>query len=221
MRAVASTEHLPEPLPSADGYTHLLGVPMDIVEQLRSLHLAALDGQMSLDTWKERHAHALADSEPTLDSAELRRLETQVNAVATSVTEDFDRFIFLAQLATNLRLLQTPDPERELQELEKPLNPLAGENTRSEIDRRLAALRAMTGRSGEADVYEPAARMFKALQVGTLEETYRWLQAAVAEDPSSSVQDLLTRAAIEVAEAKLELDRYDDLKGRPDDHRAR
>ncbi len=220
MHTVASTEKLPEPLPSEGGYTHLLGVPMDVVERLRSLHLAALDGQLSSDGWKERHAQTLSDSGPGLDSAELRRLEAQVNVAATAVTEDFDRFIFLARLATNLRLLQAPDPERELRELEKPLDPLAGENTRSEIERRLTALRAMTGR-GKADSYEPAARMFKALQVGTLEETYRWLQVAVAEEPASSVQDLLTRAAIEVAEAKLELDRYDDLNGRPDDHRAR
>jgi len=78
----------------------------------------------------------------------------------------------------------------------------------------------MTGRSA-AEMYHPADRMLKALQVGTLEETYRWLQAAIVENPASSVQDLMTRAAIEVAEAKMDLDRYDDLKNRPDDHRTR
>lgn len=217
---MASWVKLPDPLPNEDGYTQLLGVPMPVVERLRCLHTAALDGHMSVETWTERHAHALAGSEPAVDLVELRRLEALVNRVAASVTEDFDHFVFLGQLATNLRLLQTPDADRELRELEAPLAPLTGESTRSEIQRRVAVLRSMTGR-GAAEAYEPAARMFKALQVGTLEETYRWLQAAIAENPASSVQDLMTRVAIEVAEAKLELDRYDNLSGRPDDHPAR
>ena len=84
----------------------------------------------------------------------------------------------------------------------------------------MRTLRAMAGRA-TPEVYEPGTRMFKALRVGTLEETNRWLQAAVAEHPGASVQDLLTRAAIEVAEAKQELDRYDALKSGPHDRPTR
>jgi hypothetical protein len=217
---MASPANLPEPLPREAGYQQLLGVPMDTVERLRTLHAAALDGQLTSARWTARHAELLAGSRLTVDPAQLRGFEDQVTAAATSVTEDFDHFIFLNRLAADLRLLQAPDPDRELRELESPLTTLTGESTRAEIDRRVTALRVMTGRNA-AESYEPAARMFKALQVGTLEETYRWLQTALAENPGSSVQDLMTRAAVEVAEAKLELDRYDDLKGRPDDHPAR
>ena len=212
---MSSTEKLSELLPTEDGYTHLVGVPMDVVEQLRSLSKAALDGAISLSTWEERHAQTLAGSRPAVDAAELRRLETQVSAVARSVTEDFDRFAFLTKLSMNLRLLQAPNPDRELREMEEALPTLTGEDPRATVERRLATLQAMTGRSG-SDRYEPAARMLKALQVGTLEETNRWLRAAIAENPTASAQDLLTRAAIEVAEAKLELDRYDNLKARPE-----
>jgi hypothetical protein len=217
---VSSAERLSESLPSEGGYTRLLGVPMDLVEQLRSLSKAALDGEISLTTWQERHAQILAGSGPAVGAAEVQRLETQVNAVARSLTEDFDRFVFLSQLALNLRLLQAPDPGRELRDLQEALPTLFGEVPRATVERRLATLQAMTGRS-EPAMYEPAARMLKALQVGTLEETYRWLRAAVAQNPGSSVQDLLTRAAIEVAEAKLELDRYDNLQAPPDEPREK
>jgi hypothetical protein len=217
---MASPANLPEPLPSEAGYQQLLGVPMDVVERLRTLHTAALDGQLTSAGWTAQHAELLAGATLTDGPAQLRGFEDQATAAATSVTEDFDQFIFLNRLAADLRLLQTPDPERELRELESPLATLTGESTRAEINRQLTALRVMTGRSAP-ESYEPAARMFKALQVGTLEETYRWLQTALAENPTSSVQDLMTRAAVEVAEAKLELDRYDDLKGRPDDYPAR
>ena len=212
--------NLPEPLPSEAGYSHLLGVPMEVVERLRTLHTAALDGQLTSPRWQERHAELLAGSPPAADPAQLRGFEDRATAAATSVTEDFDHFIFLNRVAADLRLLQTPDPERELRELESPLATPTGESTRAEMDRRRTALRVMTGRSAP-ETYQPAARMFKALQVGTLEETYRWLQTALAENPAASVQDLMTRAAVEVAEAKLELDRYDDLKGHPGDHPAR
>ncbi len=74
----------------------------------------------------------------------------------------------------------------------------------------------MTNRR-KVEIYHPAARMHKALQVGTLEETYRWLQTALAENPAATVQDLMTRVAIEVAEAKMDLDRYDDFTNRPDE----
>jgi hypothetical protein len=217
---MASPANLPEPLPSEAGYQQLLGVPMDVVERLRTLHTVALDGRLTSSRWASQHAETLAGSPLSVDPAQLRGFEDQASAAAASVTEDFDQFIFLTGLAADLRLLQAPDPERELRELESPLATLTGESTRAEIDRRLTALRVMTGRTAP-ESYEPAARMFKALQVGTLEETYRWLQTALAENPGSSVQDLMTRAAVEVAEAKLELDRYDDLKGRPDDHPAR
>jgi hypothetical protein len=220
MHDVSSTGKMPDSLPSNDGYRQLLGVPIEAVEHLRELHEAALDGRLSADAWTARHAEVLTGAEPDVDSAELNRLEAQVKALAAAVTEDFDHYLFLSRLALDLRLLQPPDPDRELRDLEAPLSTPAGDSTRAEIDRHRVALRAMTGRR-EPDDYHPADRMLKALQVGTLEETYRWLQAAVAENPASTVQDLMTRAAIEVAEAKLELDRYDDLKNRPDDHRAR
>jgi hypothetical protein len=216
---VSSTGKLFESLPSDDGYTRLLGVPMALIEQLRSLYLAALDGDVSLAAWQQRHTQTLAGAEPDLDPADLKRLEAQVSAAAKAVTEDFDRFVFLSRLASDLRLLQDPDPGRELREMEEALPTLVAENPRAQVEQRLAALRAMTGRE-EAGDYEPAARMLKALQVGTLEETYRWLRAAVAVNPAASVQDLLTQAAIEAAEAKLELDRYDGLMDRPDDHPA-
>jgi hypothetical protein len=216
---VSSIGKLSESLPSQDGYTHLLGVPMDLVEQLRSLYTAALDGEMSLSTWEERHAQTLAGAAPDVDPGDLKRLEAQVNAVAAAVTEDFDRFVFLGALAMNLRLLQAPNPDRELREMQEALPTLTGEDPRATIERRLAVVQAMTGRT-ESNAYEPATRMLKALRVGTLEETNRWLRTAIAEDPAGSVQDLMTRAAIEVAEAKLELDRYDDLKARPDERRA-
>jgi hypothetical protein len=216
---VSSTEELFESLPTEDGYTRLLGVPMDLVEQLRALYTAALDGEISLDTWEERHAQAVAGLGSVVDAGDLKRLEAQVNVVAKSVTEDFDRFVFLSKLGANLRLLQAPNPDRELREMQEALPTLTGEDPRSTVERRLATLQAMTGRT-PSNAYEPSARMLKALQVGTLEETYRWLRAAVAEAPATSVQDLLTRAAVEVAEAKLELDRYDNLKAGPDEPRA-
>jgi hypothetical protein len=186
---------------------------MDSVEQLRPLYTAALDGRMSLAAWTEQHAAILTQTPPTLDPGALRRLEDDVTSMATGVTGDFDRFLFLSQLATNLHLLQTPDPERELHDLEQPSSTAPAENSWAVVKRRLSTLRAMTGR--EPVAYQPPARMLKALQVGTLEETYHWLQVAVAENPATSVQDLLTRAAVEVAEAKLELDRYDDLNRGP------
>jgi hypothetical protein len=216
---VSSPQNPPDPLPREAGYTHLLGVPVERIERLRSLYVAALDGRMSSSDWTARHASALAEMPPTLGPGALRGLEDQVNAMATGVTEDFDHFLFLSHLAMDLHLLQAPDPERELHDLEQPLSAAAGETSRAVVERRLAALRTMTGRR-EVDTYQPAARMFKALQVGTLEETYRWLRTAIAENPAASVQDLLTRAAVEVAEAKLELDRYDDLNGDPGDFPA-
>jgi hypothetical protein len=186
---------------------------MDSVEQLRSLYTAALDGRMSLAEWTEQHTAILAETPPALDPGALRRLEDEVTSMAAGVTGDFDRFLFFTQLATNLHLLQSPDPARELHELEQPSSAVLAENSWAVLEQRRAALRAMIGQ--EPVSYQPPARMLKALQVGTLEETYHWLQVAVAENPTASVQDLLTRAAIEVAEAKLELDRYDDLNRGP------
>jgi hypothetical protein len=220
MHHVSSTGKLPESLPSNDGYTHLLGVPIHVVDQLQDLADAALEGRLTSEIWTSRHAEALTGAALSVDLAELQRLEAQVNAAAAAVTEDFDHYLFLNRLAQNLRLLQPPDPDRELRDLEAPLATPTTDRTRAEVERRQTALRAMTGRSA-AEMYHPADRMLKALQVGTLEETYRWLQAAIVENPASSVQDLMTRAAIEVAEAKMDLDRYDDLKNRPDDHRTR
>ena len=204
-------ENRPAALPSAAGYTHLLGVPMATLERLRSLYAAALEGRRSLTEWTEQHAGLLAATPPALDPGALRRLEEEVTVMATAVTGDFDRFLFLSQLAANLHLLQAPDPGRELHDLEQPSSAVLAEHSWAVLGQWRAALRAMTGQEPSA---QPPARMLKALQVGTLEETYRWLQAAVAENPAASVQDLLTRAAIEVAEAKLELDRYDDLTRR-------
>ncbi len=217
---MSSAEKLFDLLPSNDGYPRLLGVPMTLVEQLRALSRSALDGEITLPAWRERHEQLLEQARPELEPGDLKRVEAQVSIVAAAVTEDFDRFLFLSGLGRNLRLLQAPDPERELRDLQEALPTLIGETSRASVERQLGVLRAMSTEP-EAEVYEPGRRMFKALQVGTLEETYRWLQEAVAENPGASVQDLLTRAAIEVAEAKMELDRYDDLNGRPDGRRAR
>ena len=140
----------------------------------------------------------------------------RAKAAAAVASDDFDRWLFLTELQRNLQLLQPPDPARELQQLEAALPTLAAEQTWPQTERRLQVLRALTGRI-DPEAYEPGTRMIKALRVGTLEETYLWLQAAVAQNPGASVQDLLTRAALEVAEAKLELDRYDALKDRPDE----
>jgi hypothetical protein len=188
-----------------------------VIEQLRALRLAALDGEMPLEIWAARHLEILTGFEPAVDPAGRERLVAQVGAAADGTTDDFDRFMFLGGLATNLRLLQAPDPEREFHELQEVLSTLSTELGRAKVERQLAAIRAMSrkGERSDDDVYEPATRMFKALRVGTLEETYRWLKAATADNPGATVQDLVTRAAIEVANAKLELDRYDDLKGGP------
>jgi hypothetical protein len=210
---------LPEPLPLTAGYATLLGVPMDVVEQLRSLHQQALDGGLSLRSWRAGHAEALAGHGPDVGAAELQRLTAAVDAAAVAAVDDFDHWMFLAGLLKDLRLLRTPDPARELQELEAAMPALTDRRSRLQAERELRTLRVLAGRT-PPEPYEPGARMLKALRVGTLEETNRWLQAAVTANPGASVQDLLTWAAVEVAEAKLELDRYDALKDRPNDSPA-
>lgn len=216
---MSSVHRLPESLPHEAGYTQLLGVPMDVVERLRSLHLAALDGGISLQAWTAQHAATLAGHEPDVDPGGLEQLVVQVGAAATASLDDFDRWLFLTELQKNLRLLLVPDPSRELRQLETSPPALTGEVTWPQSQRHLHVLRALTG-SSPPEAYEPGTRMIKALRVGTLEETNRWLQAAVAKNPGASVQDLLTWAAVEVADAKMELDRYDALQTRPDQRTA-
>jgi hypothetical protein len=214
---VSSDENLSGSLPTQPGYTHLMGVPVDVVEQLRSLHAAALDGGMSLSAWRAAHAQALAGCPPDVDPARLDRLVARAEAAAAAALDDFDRWLFLAELQQNLQLLRVPDPGREVQQIQAGLPALTEQQTRSQAERHLQALQAMAGRT-QPEPYEPGTRMIKALRVGTLEETNRWLQAAVARNPGASVQDLLTWAAVEVAQAKQELDRYDELKkARPDE----
>jgi hypothetical protein len=211
---MAITAKLPGSLPNEAGYTQLLGVPMEVIEQLRALRLSALEGELSLESWSSRHATILDGVDPLIDPAGRKRLAALVGAAADGTTDDFDRFMFLGGLAANLRLLQTPDPDRELRELEEALPTLSADLGRAKAERRLAAVRAMTAQDPSAP-YEPASRMLKALRVGTLEETYRWLKDAIAQDPGASVQDLVTRAAVEVANAKMDLDRYDGLNDSP------
>jgi hypothetical protein len=217
---VSSADRLPASLPAESGYTQLLGVPMDVVERLRSLHLVALDGGLPLQTWSARHAETLAGVEPDADPAGLELLTEQVGAAAAAASDDFERWLFLVELQQDLQLLQAPDPARELQRLHSALPAPTAEQPRSQAERHLHTLRALAGLRTQDEPYEPGTRMIKALRVGTLEETYRWLQAAVADHPGASVQDLLTRAAVEVADAKLELDRYDTLRDRPDQRTA-
>jgi hypothetical protein len=217
---VPNADQLPASLPTEPGYARLLGVPADVVERLRALRLAALDGQLSRDSWDREHAQALDGARLDVGADELRRLERQISAAAESAVEDFEQFLFLAGLALDLRALQLPDPERELLELQTGRSAAQAAESRATIDRHLAAMRTMTGRTGP-ETYGPGSRMLQALRVGTLEETYRWLKAAVEENPAASVQDLLTRAAIEVADAKMELDRFDDLGPHPEHPRSR
>ncbi len=215
-----NADQLPASLPTAPGYDRLLGVPTDVVGRLRALRLAALDGQLTRESWDGQYAQALDGIDVGAGRAELRRLESQASAAAEAAVEDFEQFLFLAELAMDLRLLQPPDPDRELQELKSGVSGGLGAESWATLERHRTAMRAMTGRT-EPQAYEPASRMLQALRVGTLEETYRWLKAAVEEHPGASVQDLVTRAAIEVAEAKMELDRYDDLSPRPESPRSR
>jgi hypothetical protein len=216
---VSSDHRLPASLPAQAGYTHVLGVPMEVVDRLRSLHLAALDGGMSLQTWTAQHAGALAGHHLDVDPGHLEQLVVQVATAATASLDDFDRWLFLTELQKNLQLLLIPDPSRELRQLEASPPALTGEQTWPQSQRHLHVLRALTGGT-EPEPYEPGTRMIKALRVGTLEETNRWLRAALAQHPRASVQDLLTWAAIEVADAKMELDRYDALQTRPDSRTA-
>lgn len=188
---MSSAEELSGVLPREAGYARLLGVPMDVVDLLQDLRRSALDGGMSWQAWATRHAEILARHPMDVDQPELRRLHARVTAAAARAVDDFDRWVFLSELQQGLRALRAPDPARAAR------------------------------RPDAAEPYEPGTRMIKALRVGTLEETNRWLRSAVAENPAASVQDLLTRAAIEVAEAKLELDRYDALEPRPDERSLR
>jgi hypothetical protein len=191
---------------------------MGVVEQLRTLYRTALEGTIDHETWLARHSETLAGHEPDVDDTGLDLLAAEVGDAAAAATDDVDRWMFLCRLQKNLELLRLPDPDRELRGLETALSTLTGEQSRADVRRQADALRAMkpgTTPGTTPPGYEPGTRMIKALRVGTLEETYRWLQAAVAERPGATVQDLLTRAAVEVAEAKLELDRYDALRSDP------
>jgi hypothetical protein len=197
-------------LPAGPGYEELRGVPARVLEELRDLRTAALDGEISAGAWVRRHAELLAPF-PSVRADDLDRTARSVRLALDEVGQDFERFLFLTALLADLRLLQRPDAAREVRDLAEQLPTAAGEQ-RGRLLRQIGVLR---GRDAEARrAYDPTGRMAQALRVGTLEETYRWLSAAVAENPGASVQDLLTRAALEVAEAKLELDRYDDLNSR-------
>jgi hypothetical protein len=217
---VPNADQLPVSLPTGPGYDRLLGVPAERVERLRELRLMALDGELTREGWEREQAKVLDGVRVEAEPAQLRRLEKQASDAAESASENFEQYLFLAGLALDLRSLQLPDPDRELAELQNGRSAALGAESRATLDRHVAAMRTMTGRT-EPERYEPASRMLQALRVGTLEETYRWLKAAVEENPGTSVQDLLTRAAIEVAEAKMELDRYDDLSSSPEPPRRR
>lgn len=195
-------------LPAGPGYEELLGVPAPVLEALRELRATALDGEIDAETWARRHTELLA-SFPSSRPDDLDRTARNVRRALEEAGQDFERFLFLTALLADLRLLQRPDAARELRDLADQLPTAAGEQ-RVRLLRQIGVLRGREAQPG----YDPTTRMAQALRVGTLEETYRWLSAAVAEKPGASVQDLLTRAALEVAEAKLELDRYDDLNSR-------
>jgi hypothetical protein len=184
----------------------LLGVPVRVLQELRDLRGAALDGEIPIDTWAARHAEIRAGFSPS-PIKDLEPTARSVRRALDDAGQDFDRFLFLTALHADLRLLQPPDADRELRDLADQLPSAAGDH-RARLLRQIALLRGDELTTGS---YDPTGRMVQALRVGTLEETYRWLTAAVAENPRASVQDLLTRAAIEVADAKLELDRFDDL----------
>jgi hypothetical protein len=118
---VSNADRLPVSLPTEPGYPQLLGVPMDVIDQLRALHLAVLDTGASLPDWQARHAVTLADAPPQADPAGLERLVAQVDAAAAASSDDFDHWLFLTELHRNLQLLQVPDPGRELRHLEATL----------------------------------------------------------------------------------------------------
>jgi hypothetical protein len=186
----------------------VLGVPPAVLDELRALRASALDGALGLAEWREAHAERLG---PAVDPEAVAAALAGVDAELAAAGEDFDRFMALSAQQVDLRLLREPDPLRELREMEEALPTLVAEVPRPLLDQRLASLRTMAG-GGGPERYEASTRMVKALQVGTLEATYEWLRRAIEQSPGASAQDLLTRAAIEAAEAKLELDRYDELR---------